>query len=330
MTTASVDERAIPVGEAPPCVAQYGATPIGRTTAPLSATYTGLALTAICWGLVPVFQKQLLEVFTATEATFVRFFASGIILLVGVLVVQPASLWGVVRHNPMQVVASSILGPLLAMLAFNFGIQTVAVGLAALIVALEPILTYIVAVAVRQEKWHLPRLLSILVALAGLSIVVVVDCGVGGAFWVGLVAVCATPVVWALNTVISKGLVEKESPIALTTVNFLFSSLCLVPFLGTHLVEAFGQLDGRLWLAFVFCVVPGTVLGYTIWYWSLRSMSPSTLSLWLYVIPIIAVFGGAVFFGERITFMKGLGVTLALYGLYLANVKYKEKSPCLK
>ncbi|WP_438002858.1 DMT family transporter [Sorangium sp. So ce321] len=292
---------------------------------PMKMAYVGLALTIVCWGLVPVFQKQLLEVFGAVELTFVRFFVSGFVLLGVVLVRSPRELSGVVRRNPWGILLSSVLGPLLAMVSFNFGVRTVAISLAALVIALEPMLTYVIAVAMGQERWELQRVLSILLCLAGLAVTMAADGIGGGAFWVGLLAVFVTPIVWAVNTVISKGLVEKESPIVIIVLNFLISSALLLPFSQSDGMPRILQMSARHWGALAFCVLPGTVMGYTIWYWALRFLSPSTLSISLYAIPIISVVGGVVVLGESLTIVKGSGVALVLYGLYRVNTQTEFK-----
>jgi drug/metabolite transporter (DMT)-like permease len=310
---------------AEPAPLESGVSPIS-SAAPMALVYAGLAVVVSCWGLLPAFQKQLLRPLSAVEVTFSRFFLSGVVLLAVVLVRRPRDLSDALRRNPRGILVSSILGPLLAMVTFNTGIRTVAIGLAGLILAIEPILTYTIAVAVGQERWNVRRMSSILVALGGLAVVVVVDRGVGGAFWFGLIAVCFTPLIWAINTVISKDLVAKESPTVLTTLNFLISSACLVPFLGSGFLSRFGAMGASDWAALGFCVLPGTVLAYGIWYGSLRVLSSSTLSLSLYAIPIISVIGGVAFFGERLTMFKGFGIALALYGLYLVNVRFKENN----
>ncbi len=316
MTMTRVEKRA---GLAPQ---EPDASPV-TPAAPVTLVYAGLAVTVLCWGLLPAFQKQLLQVFSAVEATFTRFFLSGVVLLAVVLLQKPRELRFAMRRNPRGILVSSILGPLLAMVAFNWGIQTVAIGLAAVILAMEPILTYLIAVVVGQESWDVRRMLSILLTLGGLATVVMADRGVGGAFWVGLIAVCFTPLVWAVNTVISKDLVAEESPMVVITLNFLISSACLIPFLGGDFLSRLGGMESPYWAALAFCVLPGTVLAYGIWYASLRVLSPSTLSLSLYAIPIISVIGGVAFFGERLTLFKGVGIALVLYGLYLVNVRFK-------
>jgi drug/metabolite transporter (DMT)-like permease len=315
VTTTSIEKRSVSVSAAPPAA-----------PAPLTLAYVGLALTIGCWGLLPVFQKQLLEVMDPVELTFVRFFLSGVLLLAVVLAQNPRGLIDTLRRSPRGIVVSSICGPLMAMVAFNFGLQTVAVGLASLIVALEPMLAYLLAVAVGQERWSGVRALYILVALVGVALVVVADRGVGGGFWLGLLAVCAMPLVWAINTVISKDLVARESPLVLVTANFLISSVCLLPFVGGALLPKLQAMPAPQWAALAFCVLPGSVLAYSIWYGSLRVLSPSTLSLSLYACPVIGLLGGVVAFGEQLTVLKYVGVALVLYGLYRVNATNKEKN----
>jgi drug/metabolite transporter (DMT)-like permease len=67
------------------------------------------------------------------------------------------------------------------------------------------------------------------------------------------------------------------------------------------------------------------VLGYSIWYGALRVLSPSSVSVWTFAVPVISLLGGVAFFGEALTALKCVGVALALYGVYLVNGKYGER-----
>jgi drug/metabolite transporter (DMT)-like permease len=292
--------------------------------APATLIYVGLAVTVCCWGVLPVFSKQLLHVFNALELTFVRFFLSGLLLLVMVLATQPHALIGAVRRNPRGILASSILGPVLFMAAQNFGIQTVGIGVTAVIIALQPILTYLIAVTMGQEQGSLPRTLSILLCVGGLTMIVAAEGVVGDSFWFGLCAACLAPLIWAINTVISKDLVAKESPLVLVTANLLISSVGLLPFLSGDLLAKLGAISAADGAAMAFCVLPATVLGFAFWYGSLRLLAPSTLSVSVFAIPVISLIGGVAVFGEPLTVLKSVGAALVLYGLYLVNVKYKQ------
>jgi drug/metabolite transporter (DMT)-like permease len=157
-------------------------------------------------------------------------------------------------------------------------------------------------------------------------LVVAGDRGVALSSWPGLLAVSLAPLIWAVNVVLSKDLVARESPLVLTTTNLLIGTVCLLPFLGGDVPARLGGMEGAHWGALVFCVLPATVLGYSIWYGALRVLSASNLAVWAFAVPIVSLIGGAAVFGEALTALKCVGVGLTLYGVYLVNVKYRENN----
>jgi drug/metabolite transporter (DMT)-like permease len=286
-------------------------------------SYFGLAVAVAVWGVQPVFLKQLLDVFSPLEVAFLRFFSSSLVLLALVLATQPEAMLGALRRNLRGILASSILGPMLSITAFGFALQTAGIGVASVTMALQPILTYLIAIAVGQEQASLPRLLSILLSLAGMIMIVAVDATAGEQFWIGLLAAAVAPLIIALNTVISKRVVAKESPLVLLAINMTISSAGLAPFQDGGLVARLGTLEATHWAALAFCVLGGTVVATTLWYGSLRTLASSTISVFSMGVPLLSLFGGIAFLGETLTLLKSGGVTLVLYGLYLVNVKYK-------
>jgi drug/metabolite transporter (DMT)-like permease len=190
--------------------------------------------------------------------------------------------------------------------------------------SLQPLLTYVIAVILGWEQKSLPRLLSTLLCVGGLALVVLADCGVGSFFWIGLLVVCLSPLILALNVLISKDLVTREAPLVVITVNLLIGTACLLPFMGGSVLAKVGDLATTHWVALAFCVLPGTVFAYAIWYSALRFLSPSSLSLWYFVVPIIALVAGYALFGESLTALKCVGVAIMMFGLYLVTVKFKQ------
>jgi drug/metabolite transporter (DMT)-like permease len=284
--------------------------------------YGGLVLAMISWGVIPVFQKQLLANFSPLETAFLRFFFSGLIMLAVVLAAMPHALAGALRRNLRPLLLSSVCGPVLGVLAFIYGIQTVAVGVAAVIASLQPMLTYVLALALGREKGTVARTLSILISLVGVALVVAGDHGFGETAWLGLLAVLLAPLILSVNTVFSKDLVAREAPLVVTTVNILVSLLTLVPFLGEDFMARAASMPSADWGALAVCVLPATVLGYAAWYGALRVIAPSSLALWTFVSPLVALVMGCVCLGESLTLLKIAGVALVLYGLYLANGKH--------
>jgi drug/metabolite transporter (DMT)-like permease len=289
---------------------------------PVAGAYLGLIITMIVWGFVPVFLKKLLAVLTPIELSFTRFLLSGVALLLWVLLRQRHGLVQIVRQDLKLLLLCTLFGPLAAMVCFNFGILHVTIGTAAMFAAIEPLFTYLLAVLVGQEAWRANRLLSILLALVGIVLVIFARETFGVTYWVSLLLVLLTPIIWAFNNIITKDIVKRHSPIAMTAVSFVLSSLFLAPTLSPNYITAVLHMGLNLWLALIYCIL-STIFGFSIWYWSLRHLPPSTVAVSMYLIPVISVGAGRFFLNEPMPLMKAAGIAIVLLGLYLVNVRFR-------
>jgi drug/metabolite transporter (DMT)-like permease len=289
---------------------------------PVTGAYLGLIITMIVWGVVPVFLKKLLAVLTPIELSFTRFLLSGLALLLWVLLRQRPALRRILQQDIKLLLLCTLFGPLAAMVCFNFGILHVAIGTAAMFAAIEPLFTYLLAVLVGQEAWKANRLLSILLALVGIVLVILARETFGVTYWVSLLLVMLTPMIWAVNNIITKDIVKRHSPIVMTAVSFVLSSLFLAPALSANYIQTILHMGLTMWLALIYCIL-STIFGFSIWYWSLRHLPPSTVAVSMYLIPVITVAAGRVFLNEPMPLMKAAGIAIVLLGLYLVNVRFK-------
>ena len=291
-------------------------------TNPLGLAYIGLFVTMLFWGMVPAFLKMLLVVFTPTELSFTRFLLSGLILLAWVAVKQPRALGRIVRRDPSLLLLCTIFGPLSAMVCFNFAIVHITIGTAAVFAAIEPLCTYLLAVLCGQEAWRTRRLLSILVALLGIAMVILARQVWGVTYWISLLLVTLTPMIWAVNNILTKELVKRHSPLVMIATSFVLSALFLIPTLSPAYLTKFNHMNPNQWFALAYCVLC-TIFGFMIWYWSLKYLPPSSVAMSMYVIPIFSVLSGVVLLGEPISWLKGAGIATVLLGLYLVNVRFR-------
>ena len=289
---------------------------------PVAGAYLGLIITMIVWGFVPVFLKKLLAVLTPIELSFTRFLLSGLALLLWVLLRQRAALVRILQRDLKLLFLCTLFGPLAAMVCFNFGILHVTIGTAAMFAAIEPLFTYLLAVLVGQEAWRANRLLSIVLALVGIVLVILARETFGVTYWVSLSLVLLTPIIWAVNNIITKDIVKRHSPIVMTAVSFVLSSLFLTPALSPKYIQTILHMGLNLWLALIYCIL-STIFGFSIWYWSLRHLPPSTVAVSMYLIPVISVAAGRVFLNEPLSLLKISGIATVMLGLYLVNVRYK-------
>ena len=292
---------------------------------PPTLAYIGLVLTMVAWAVVPVFLKILLTVLTPIELSFARFFLSGVILLGWVVLKQSRQLAVMFRRDFKMVLLCTLFGPLTAMVCFNFGILHVTIGTAAVFAALEPFFTYLLAVVLGQEDWQPRRMASILAALAGMALVVFSRSAWGFSYWVSLLLVTLSPMIWAANSIITKELVKRHSPIVMSGASFVLSSLFLIPFLSPAFPLTIAAMDATLWMALFYCVA-SNILGFSIWYWSLKFLSPSSVAGTMYLIPILSVAAGVVFLHEPLSPIKMLGVLMVLGGLYFVNFRWCQRA----
>ncbi len=285
--------------------------------------YAAMIVTLMAWGMVPVFLKLLLSVLTPTEVSFTRFALSGLLLMVWVGFKKTNELKTIIQNDIKLLLLCTLFGPLTAMVFFNYGILHVTIGTAAVFAAIEPLITYAMAAAAGQETFQPKRMLSIILAIVGMCLVIMSKGSWGAAYWGSLFLVSLTPVIWAANTVISKELVKTYSPIVILGISSLLSSFILVPTLSEGYLQKLMTMSAGLWFALFFCVVMGTIFGFTVWYWCLKFLAPSTVAVSMYAIPLFVVAAGFFFLGESVSLMKGTGIFIVLAGLYLVTVRYK-------
>jgi drug/metabolite transporter (DMT)-like permease len=300
----------------------FPALPADTAERSVTLAYVGLSLTMLAWSLVPVFLKMLLTVLTPTELSFTRFLLSGLSLLVWVLWRRPGDLVRLFREDLRLLLLSTLFGPLAAMVCFNFALRHITVGTAAVFAAIEPLCTYVLAVIIGQEIWRHARMASIILALAGITMVVLSREAVGFYYWQSLALVTLTPIIWAVNNIITKELVQRHTAVVMTAAAFVLSSLCLVPTLEPDYVLRLAGMGWALWLGMLYCLVT-TVIGFTIWYGSLKFLPPSSVAVSMYIIPVISVAAGILVLGESLSWLKGAGIATVLAGLYLVNVRFR-------
>jgi O-acetylserine/cysteine efflux transporter len=290
---------------------------------PVTMAYSGLVFSMVIWSLVPVYLKKLLAVLSPTEVSFSRFLGSGILMLFWVGLYQRRQLVRIFRLDLKLLLLCTVFGPLVAMVCLNFALVHVTVGTIAVFAALEPVCTYFMAVMIGQETWQAKRLLSILLALCGVSLVVLSRHEWGASYWISVCLAIVSPVVWAANSIIIKNLIRRHSSMVIIATSFVISSLFLIPTLSASYLPSLSHMGLALWMALLYCVL-SNILGFTIWYWSLKYLSPSSVAASMYIIPIFSVTAGVVILGEPVSWLKITGIGSVLGGLYLVNVRYRK------
>jgi drug/metabolite transporter (DMT)-like permease len=147
-------------------------------------------------------------------------------------------------------------------------------GTAALVVALSPALTLLLAVGTGLERWSLRRAVGLAVALAGVAVVVLLGAGGELSFANAKrpLIVLAAPVSFALYNVLLKPLLGRYDLLALTAATSLVGTVFLLPFLGGGTTDSVTAISLEDAVLVFYLGVVSTFLGYIGWNIGLRGL----------------------------------------------------------
>lgn len=198
--------------------------------------------------------------------------------------------------------------------------QVVPSGLASVLFSTFPLFVALLAhLWLPNEPLRLASLLGIAVALGGVAVLFSDDFSLPneGARWVA-VAFFASPIAAAVAHVLMKRWGSGVHPVNLVTVPMLATGGLMA--LASIWLEA-GRplvLDAVSVSAIVYLAIPGSVVTFTLYYWTLDRVPATRLSLITLAIPVVAVGVGALFLDEPLSGRTGAGAALVLLGVGLA------------
>lgn len=177
-----------------------------------------------------------------------------------------------------------------------------------------PFWAIMLAWPVLGEKLRRLQWLSVALALAGLFCILIPLSTSEGLFSKGLALLSG--ISWAVGVVISKGLQKraKVDLLSYTTWQTLFACVPIAPFV------VFGPAGSINWsfplvAALLYCVVPGSIVAWLIWFYALSRLPAGSVVLCALATPIIGVLFAWIQMGERPSAIEGFGMMLVVIAL---------------
>lgn len=279
--------------------------------------YGLLALMLLLWSANYIVGKVILREVPAV-------LASGLRLLFSSLGMVPIYLWsrhrGVSQPHPgrslLKLSLLGIIGVGLNQLTFLAGLSRTSVGHGALIIALTPALVLLIAAFVGLEKINRWKLGGLALAIAGVGVLQLQPGKFEGASLLGdfLMFLCALS--FAGFTVAGKGITARFDTVTVTTFAYCASGLTVSPVILAYYRDfPFASISAFAWTAMIYMAWIPSLLGLSIYYYALRYIPASRVSLQSYAQPLVATLLAVILLGEPIT--AGL---LASGGLVLSGV----------
>lgn len=212
--------------------------------------------------------------------------------------------------------------------------QTVPSGVAALLVASEPIIIALFEPLVTREGRVGKRtMIGMLIGISGISVLLMPQ---GFSFenvnLLGSLGVLAGATSWAGGAIYTRVAKLPRSPFISGGLQLIFGGLLLIPVsftLGEWTTFDFSQVTMRSWLGLGYLIVFGSIITFSAYTWLLSITSATRISTHTFINPIVAVLVGWAFGGEALTWEMLVATVLIVISVYLVlfrkSVKSKEK-----
>jgi drug/metabolite transporter (DMT)-like permease len=204
------------------------------------------------------------------------------------------------------------------------GLQTAQATTTAWIVSTSPVFIALLAWAALKEKISAVQIVGVIIALAG--VVVVVSKGDFLRFFEGQFGVIGdflifiSAINWAVFSILSRrGLREHPSTrmtFWIMTTGWLITS---VAFFAQNGLAEIPKITLRGWLALVYLGIFTTGLAYIAWFDALSVLPAAQTGAFLYVEPLTSMAVAALILHEKVTVASILGGAVILIGIWLVN-----------
>jgi drug/metabolite transporter (DMT)-like permease len=283
--------------------------------------YAAFAIVCVVWGTTYLAIRVAVTTMPPFLLTGARYLFGGVVLFI------VAKIHGDVIPRSRRLLAEVVLCGVLMVAIGNLSVvwaeQWVPSGFAALFVGTAPFwasLSELVNRTGERVEWR--RGLGMLIGFIGVALLVTPH-GAGKAFdahfVIGALVIQAGCVAWQYGTVRGKYALASMPPLMSSALQMLSGGL-VVSLAGLFLGELPRfHTTPKTFAALAYLAIFGSVLAYTSYVYAARHLRITTLSLYAYVNPLVAVLLGWFFLREELTWVSITAMVVILSGVALVQ-----------
>jgi len=274
-----------------------------------------LVLTILVWSFSFMAAARLREHLGLADSLAARFvpvfLGSAAFLLFRRRIRVPRAAWP-------KVVAMGLLSVPAYNVFFFHGLKTVPTGTAALVIALNPVFTAVLARVFLGEPFGKRHVAGLVLAMAGVFVVIRfgTDKPVDWPYLSSALLLALAPLSWAIYTVIGRTLPAGADPIDTSYALLLVGSLPLLGFLRASTVKTLASSPVALGSA-LYLAIPCTLLGWVTFLWALKRLPAGEAAAFIFLNPPLANLWAWLFEGAKLRPPFLLGAAILLAGVAL-------------
>ncbi|ABB37331.2 protein of unknown function DUF6 transmembrane [Oleidesulfovibrio alaskensis G20] len=288
----------------------------------ISMIYLKLVLSALIWGGTFVAGRLAAAELGPFSCAFLRF-AMASVCLTFLARLQEGGLPALTRKTLPGVLLLGLSGVFAYNAFFFLGLQTVAAGRAAVIIALNPVFIALFAALLLREPLSGLRLTGIALSVCG-AITVISRADPLALFThalsAGDMAIFGCVASWVTYSLAGRKVMADLSPLASVTWSCITGALMLFPFaLSEGLPARMGSISLTTWTSITYLALLGTVAAFTWFYQGVKAIGASRAGVFINIVPVSAILLAALLLDEPVALSLLGGAVLVGCGVWLTN-----------
>jgi drug/metabolite transporter (DMT)-like permease len=233
--------------------------------------------------------------------------------------------WQGLRPTKQQWLASVVLAALFFLVGhgtLHWAEKTLPSGVAALLMATEPIFVAITISIINRTRIRLPLLIGLLFGLVGVGLIVGGELRTGSSALWKSIAVLIGAASWSMGIIYSRSKKLHPDPRMSAAMSLLAGSVMLL--LGGVITGEAARLDfssisAKSVYGLVYLAIAGSLVAYSAYFWLLERYPPTLIATHTYVNPLVAMALGWAIGGEVLTTRFLFGGLLVIAAIALVG-----------
>lgn len=319
--------KMVNIGGRPVIVPNPRTNPTGHGRAYSIQLALAFAAIYLIWGSTYLAIRYAVETIPPLVTAGIRHSIAGLVLLA----------WAWARgFRPTRAhwVSGFVLGALFFLIGhgtLHWAEQYVGSGLAALLIATEPMFILMLAWSMGQQRISRRSAMGLGLGVLGVALLTGAELTVKGSSLLGLLAVLLGSLSWSAGVVISPKLKLPSDALGRTAVPLVCGAVMLLAAAGLT-----GEFQATHWASISlksvfglgYLITFGSIVAFTAYTWLLQRCPPALVATHTYANPVVAVFLGWLFASEPLT-MRVVLASVAILGA-IVLIRKGERSAVVK
>jgi len=228
------------------------------------------------------------------------------------------------KRDYLKLFAAALFGIAINMTSFLTGLSYTSPISASVLMITTPIFVMIFSFIFLKNPINLYKILGVFLGMAGATFLIFYGKTIGSQGsnpQLGNALVALNAVSYAIYLIIAKPILKKYNPITFAKWLYTFGFLLVLPFSISEFLQLnWEAISLSIHFKIAFVVFFSTVLTYLFNLNALKALKPTTMSVFIYLQPLIASIFAIFVDADQLSLVKAISAALIIIGVYLVNM----------